>query len=186
AEAYFRVPVPEEGKVSAGKVVLDDGSVVVFAVDTVTPGDASEAEEAERDMFRQQMSALAGREDADTLLRELRRQMKVTVVEAQLERLPFALDHQDGRSPACAGLFLFPHVESVRRLRCGSMRLTGPAAAGRFSPQMSPGIRLSADASSLSLLRRPAGRGGACLRQARLRRGPGMCDCEAVRKKWAR
>src|SRR5690606_36191744 len=114
AEAYFRVPVPEEGKVSAGKVVLDDGSVVVFAVDTVTPGDASEAEEAERDMFRQQMSALAGREDADTLLRELRRQMNVTLVEAQLSRLPFALDHQDGRSPACAGLFLFPHVESVR------------------------------------------------------------------------
>src|SRR5690606_28391986 len=68
-------------------------------------------------------------------------------------------------------------------VRCG---LTGPAAAGRPSPQMSPGIRLSADASSLGLPRRPAGRGGACLRQARLRRGPGMCDCEAVRKKWAR
>ena len=84
AEAYFRAPVPEEGKVSAGKVVLDDGAVVVFTVAAVTPGDASEVDEAERDMFAQQMSALAGREDADALLRELRRQMRVTVVEARL------------------------------------------------------------------------------------------------------
>ncbi|WP_202845641.1 SurA N-terminal domain-containing protein [Luteimonas saliphila] len=84
AEAYFRVPVPTEGKVSPGKAVLPDGSVVVFTVDKVTPGDASEAAEEERDMFRQQMAALVGREDADTLLRALRRQMKVTVVESNL------------------------------------------------------------------------------------------------------
>src|SRR5690606_36959293 len=35
AEAYFKVPVPEEDDVSAGKVALDDGSVVVFAVSAV-------------------------------------------------------------------------------------------------------------------------------------------------------
>ena len=84
AEAYFRVSVPEEGKVSAGKVVLDDGSVVVFAVSAVTPGDVAEIGDAERDMFRQQMALVRGREDADTLLRELRRQMKITVRESNL------------------------------------------------------------------------------------------------------
>lgn len=83
-DAYFKAPVPDEGEVSAGKVALDDGSVVVFAVEAVTPGDVAEAEDAERDMFRQQMAALTGREDADTLLRALRRQMKVTVLESNL------------------------------------------------------------------------------------------------------
>ena len=84
AEAYFKVPEPGEGEVSAGKVALEDGSVVVFAVDAVTPGDIAEIGDAERDMFRQQMAMVLGREDADTLLRELRRQMKVTVREANL------------------------------------------------------------------------------------------------------
>lgn len=84
AEAYFKVPVPDEGEVSAGKVALEDGSVVVFAVDQVTPGDVAEIGEAERDMFRQQMAVVLGREDAETMLRELRRQMKVTVRESNL------------------------------------------------------------------------------------------------------
>ncbi|TYT25429.1 peptidylprolyl isomerase [Luteimonas viscosa] len=84
AEAYFRAPVPAEGKVSPGKAVLPDGRVVVFTVEKVTPGDAAEAAEEERDMFRQQMAALVGREDADTLLRALRGQMKITVVESNL------------------------------------------------------------------------------------------------------
>jgi len=84
AEAYFRVPAPEAGKSSPGHVALSDGSRVVFAVGNVTPGDASEASEAERDMFREQMASLIGAEDAQTLQRALRRQMKVTVVESQL------------------------------------------------------------------------------------------------------
>jgi len=84
AEAYFRAPVPAEGKVSPGKVALPDGGFVVFTVDKVTPGDTKEATDAERDMFRQQMAALLGREDAETMLRALRRQMKVTVVESRL------------------------------------------------------------------------------------------------------
>src|SRR5690606_15387642 len=84
AEAYFRAPVPAEGKVSPGKAVLPDGSVVVFTVDTITPGDTAEAAEEERVVFRQQLAELVGREDADTLLRALRQQMKVTVVESNL------------------------------------------------------------------------------------------------------
>jgi len=84
AEAYFRVRAPEEGKVTPGEVALADGSVVVFTVSKVTPGDAAEASEAERDMFRQQLAALFGNEDAQTLQEALRRQMKVTVVESKL------------------------------------------------------------------------------------------------------
>lgn len=84
AEAYFKAPSPAEGEVSTGKVALEDGGMVVFAVEKVIPGDPSEAEEVERDMFRQQMAGLLGREDADTLLRALRAQMRITISEAQL------------------------------------------------------------------------------------------------------
>ncbi|MGY1519723.1 SurA N-terminal domain-containing protein [Luteimonas sp. A482] len=84
AEAYFRVAAPGEGEVSAGHVALSDGSRLVFTVGNVKPGDASEASDVERDMFRQQMASLIGAEDAQTLQRALRRQMKVTVVESQL------------------------------------------------------------------------------------------------------
>jgi peptidyl-prolyl cis-trans isomerase D len=84
AEAYFKAPVPAEGAVSTGKVALDDGGVVVYAVEKVTPGDPAEAQDAERDMFREQMAGLLGREDAETLLRELRAQMRITISEAQL------------------------------------------------------------------------------------------------------
>ena len=84
AEAYFRAPAPAEGAVSAGQVALSDGSRLVFAVEKVTPGNASEASDVERDMFRQQMASLIGAEDAQTLQRALRQKMKVTVVESQL------------------------------------------------------------------------------------------------------
>ena len=84
AEAYFRAPAPAEGEVSPGHVALADGSVVVFAVGKVTAGDASEASEAERGMFREQMAAVVGSDDAQALQRALRRQMKVTVVESRL------------------------------------------------------------------------------------------------------
>ncbi|NZA27531.1 peptidyl-prolyl cis-trans isomerase [Luteimonas sp. SJ-92] len=82
--AYFAVETPEEGKTSPGKAVLDDGSVVVFAVASVTPGDPEEASEQERQMLQQQLALLAGNEDAAAVLRALRERMKITVVEAQL------------------------------------------------------------------------------------------------------
>lgn len=83
-EAYFRAPVPEDGKVSPGRIALEDGSEVVFAVTAVTPGNPEEASEQERQMLRQQLAALAGNESAGILLRELRARMKVSVVEARL------------------------------------------------------------------------------------------------------
>ena len=84
SEAYFAAPVPAEGKGSPGKVALADGSVLVFNVTKVTPGNPDDASGEERSMVQQQLAALAGREDADTLLRTLRQQMKVTVVESNL------------------------------------------------------------------------------------------------------
>ncbi|MCW5581281.1 MAG: peptidylprolyl isomerase, partial [Luteimonas sp.] len=84
SSAYFSAPVPAEGKGTPGKVRLADGSVLVFNVTRVTPGNPDDASDAERDMLKQQLAVLAGREDADTLLRALRRQMKVTVVESKL------------------------------------------------------------------------------------------------------
>ena len=83
-EAVFAAPEPAEGKVSAGRVVQDDGSILVFAVRKVTPGDGSEASEQERTMLRQQLARMAGDEDAMALLRALRQRMRVTTIEARL------------------------------------------------------------------------------------------------------
>jgi peptidyl-prolyl cis-trans isomerase D len=84
AQAMFRVAPPEGDVPVPGRTPLPDGGMLVFTVDRVTPGDPADASEQERAMFRQQMGALLGREDSDTLLRALRRGMKITVVEARL------------------------------------------------------------------------------------------------------
>lgn len=83
-EAYFQAPPPAEGKSSAGKVALSDGSLVVFAVNKVTPGDPKDATPQERDMLQQQLAQMNGNEDAASMLRALRKRMNITVVEAQL------------------------------------------------------------------------------------------------------
>ena len=83
-DAYFAADVPEEGSATAGQVQLDDGSIVVFAVTAVTPGDPAEAMEQEREMLRQQLTMLAGNDSAAALVRALRARMKVSVIEAQL------------------------------------------------------------------------------------------------------
>ena len=63
---------------------LDDGSIVVYAVTAVTPGDPSDASEQERALLRQQLTVLASNDSAEAVLRALRERMKVTVVESQL------------------------------------------------------------------------------------------------------
>lgn len=83
-EAYFEVPVPAESKVSPGKVMLDNGSAVVFAVTKVTPGDPEEASGQERTMLQQQLAQVAGNEDAQGMLKSLRKRMKITVAESRL------------------------------------------------------------------------------------------------------
>ena len=83
-EAIFSAPAPAEGKVSAGRVLQDDGSVVVYAVEKVTPGDAAAASAEERAMLQGQLARMAGDEDAMALIRALRQRMRVTTVEARL------------------------------------------------------------------------------------------------------
>ena len=48
AEAFFAVPAPAAGKSSRARCVLADGSIVVFAVTKVTPGDPDEATPEQR------------------------------------------------------------------------------------------------------------------------------------------
>ena len=86
-EAYFEVPVPAEGKVSPGKATLSDGRVLVFAVTKVTPGDPEEASEQERQALQQQLARVAGSEDADGMLKALRKRMKVTVAAQGNQRI---------------------------------------------------------------------------------------------------
>ncbi|RPD86574.1 peptidyl-prolyl cis-trans isomerase [Luteimonas sp. 100069] len=83
-QAYFRVAPPSGDAVTPGRVMLADGSAVVFAVTKVEPGNPDEASEQEREMLRQQLGSLLGNEDAEVLQRSLRREMKITVNEARL------------------------------------------------------------------------------------------------------
>ena len=83
-EAYFEVQAPAAGKTSPGKVMLDNGSSVVFVVSKVTPGNPAEATEQERSTLQQQLGQLAGNQDAAAMLKALRKRMKVTVAEERL------------------------------------------------------------------------------------------------------
>lgn len=82
--AYFQAAAPAAGKVTPGKVELADGRFVVFAVSRVVPGDPADATPQEREQLETQLAQVVGNEDATALLRALRLQTKVTVVDARL------------------------------------------------------------------------------------------------------
>ncbi|MFT3896545.1 MAG: SurA N-terminal domain-containing protein [Thermomonas sp.] len=84
ADAMFAVPAPAEGKVSTGKARMADGRFVVFAVGKVTPGDPKQATPEQRIQMRQQVAEAAGYGEATSLVKDLRRKMKITVAESQL------------------------------------------------------------------------------------------------------
>ena len=83
-EAVFSVEAPAEGKASAGKQVLADGTIVVFTVDRVVPGSASDIPAPQRQMLQQQLAQLAGADDARVLVSSLRKAMEIEVVENNL------------------------------------------------------------------------------------------------------
>ena len=83
-QAYFRAAPPSGDAATPGRVMLADGSAVVFAVTRVEQGNPDEASEQEQAMLRQQLGSLLGSEDAEVLQRSLRREMKITVNEARL------------------------------------------------------------------------------------------------------
>ncbi|MFL6585734.1 MAG: SurA N-terminal domain-containing protein [Luteimonas sp.] len=84
SQAYFRAAPPTGDTPTPGKVMLADGSAVVFAVTRVEPGKPEDASEQEQTMLRQQLGSLLGSEDAEIMQRSLRREMKITVNEARL------------------------------------------------------------------------------------------------------
>lgn len=83
-KALFELPEPAEGKVSAGKVVLDDGRIVVFAVSKVVPGDPKEATDEQRQTLQAQLTQVDGNSDAKALVKSLRKKMKIVVSEDKL------------------------------------------------------------------------------------------------------
>ena len=76
--------IGEEGASTPGRVMLEDGSIVVFEVTAVHPGDPASMSDQERMLFERQLTVLAGNDAAASFLRALRERMKITVVESQL------------------------------------------------------------------------------------------------------
>ncbi len=84
-EAMFAVDPPaDEAKPTPGMYPLPDGSLVLFTVDKVTPGDASTIDDAQREMLKGQVEQVAGYEDARSYIRGMRKRMTVTVFEENL------------------------------------------------------------------------------------------------------
>lgn len=83
-QAIFSVPPPAAGKVSAGRTLLTDGRAIVFVVSKVTPGDPKEATAQQRLQLQQQLAQLAGSDDAQSLIKALRKRMKIVVAEDRL------------------------------------------------------------------------------------------------------
>lgn len=84
ADAIFAVAAPAEGKVSPGQAQLADGRIVLFAVSKVTPGDVASMPAQQREMLQQQIARIGGSDDVRALVSQLRKRVKVTVVERNL------------------------------------------------------------------------------------------------------
>lgn len=84
ADAIFAVAAPAAGKVSPGQAQLADGRIVLFAVSKVTPGDVASMPAPQREMLQQQIARIGGTDDMRALVSQLRKRVKVTVVERNL------------------------------------------------------------------------------------------------------
>jgi peptidyl-prolyl cis-trans isomerase D len=84
SEAVFAVAPPAEGQVAAGSTRRPDGSVVVFAVRAVTPGEPDAATPEQREGLRAQLAEISGMADAQAFTDALRDRMTVTIAEERL------------------------------------------------------------------------------------------------------
>lgn len=83
SEAFFATHwVP--GKPAFGSHVLPDGHAVVFAVDRVLPGEASNLKPGEAEQLKAQVAQLEGTVDIESLLKSVRRGMHIEINEAGL------------------------------------------------------------------------------------------------------
>lgn len=84
SEAIFAAPAPAEDTLSSGHQVLDDGSIVLFTVDAVTPGDGSSMPPEQAAMLREQLGQTSGISDVQALVKALRARVEVEVFEQNL------------------------------------------------------------------------------------------------------
>lgn len=84
SEAIFALKAPAAGKVAAGKAKLDDGRVVLFAVNKVVPGSKSDVPPAQLDMLRTQIAQMSGYEESRELTSALRKRVQIKVMEDNL------------------------------------------------------------------------------------------------------
>lgn len=83
-EVIFATPAPQPGRPVYGKAARPGGGVVLFALDSVTPANPAEASPTQRVALQSQLAGIAGREDANALVRGLRKAMKISVAEDRL------------------------------------------------------------------------------------------------------
>lgn len=84
SEAVFATQPRTGGQVAAGNSLLSNGAAVLFTVDKVTPGDPSQIDPQQLDSLQQQVAGVRGMDDAQAVVAELRRRMKIEVVEENL------------------------------------------------------------------------------------------------------
>jgi peptidyl-prolyl cis-trans isomerase D len=83
-QAVFAAPAPAAGKSTVGKKVLGDGRIVVYQVTRVLPGDPKAADADRRKQLAQQMGQVMAMEAMNAVVRDLRRQMRITVAEDRM------------------------------------------------------------------------------------------------------
>jgi len=85
AEVFFSIPAPrEDGAPAAGQWTLPDNGILLFVVDKVTPAEIEAISDGQRAMLRQELATVYGEQDAQTLLKLRRQQMKISVFEERL------------------------------------------------------------------------------------------------------
>lgn len=83
-EAYFQVQPPAAGKRSPGKVLTEDGHMIVFEVSRVFQGDNSEITPEVRANFLRDLAPRIGEQDALAVGKAERKRMKVQIAEDRL------------------------------------------------------------------------------------------------------
>mgnify|MGYP006341360359 FL=1 len=82
--AVFETQRPVEGKVSAGKALMQNGSYAVFVVNKVTAGDIATLTPEQRTQLQQQVVEMDGGSAVESFVKGMRKQFKVTLQEDKL------------------------------------------------------------------------------------------------------
>lgn len=82
--AVFQTQRPVEGKVSAGKALMENGSYAVFVVDKVTAGDIATLTPEQRTQLQQQVVEMDGGTAVESFVKGMRKQFKITLQEDKL------------------------------------------------------------------------------------------------------